>query len=1075
MKTKLRGFWTLLLALAVQLSFAQEKTVKGVVSDASGPLPGVTVMVKGTKKGTQTDFNGNYTVKTKKGDVLFFSYIGMKPVYKKVGDSNVINVTMKEDAEALGEVVVTAMGVARDEKKLAYSAPKVKSEDITAAQNTNAVSALSGKVAGLKVNSPSGNLGGSQRILVRGTNSITGENQPLFVIDGIPMDNSNFNTTDTQRGGGGIDFGSTINDIDPNNIESVTVLKGSAAALYGSRASNGVILITTKKGADTDKLGVTVNSSVSFSEVAILPELQREYGGGSIIPDYDDDGNRIGKNGFAVTNINGKEYMLVDYATDESWGPKYDPNLKVLHWDAFDKESFPEDYLNPRAWVAPKNDVESFFNTGISVNNSVSITKGSKSSKYLISLGNQNTTGILPGTEIKKHFAKVSISQRLNKKLTANGTMNYVRSSGVRPEIGYSDNSVTQKFFQWGQRQLDFERLKKYKNADGTQRTWNRQAWNNPTPNYSDNPYWTVNQNTPSDTRSRIYGTVGATYQVTDELSVKASVYADTYNFRNSQRVAVGSQSQSSYLERAYNFKEYNYEAIANYNKMITDDFGLTVLAGVNSRDYELDYRYIGTTGGLSVPGIYNINNGKGPLEKNTYNSIKKVNSVFGSLNLELYKQLFVNLTARNDWSSTLPDDTNSYFYPSASVAWQFTKNIDYNNFLSYGKLRFGWAQVGNDADPYKVKNTLTIGEPFNGGGRVSVPGTFLNENLKNETTTTWEVGAELSFFKSRVNLDVTYYNNRTTDQIIPVDLSYGTGYGAKWINAGEMTNKGIEVELGLTPYKNENFSWDVHFNFAKNKNKVVELDKGLNSILLTNAPFRVNLVALKGKSYGIIMGTDFIRDSKGNKVVNSDGWYAATSNLVPLGSVLPDYTASMKNSFRYKNLDLGFLIEMSKGGKYFSTSYQWGMFSGMLQETVANNIREKGIVVPGVTGTIKDNKDGTYTVTDTKPNDKKISANDYGAMHYGSYGSPDAQNVFDASYFKLREITLGYTFDRGFLGFFDTARVSVFGRNLLTWGLDYKGIDPETVSTGSGNIQGLEGGLQPSVKTYGVNFKFSF
>lgn len=1070
MKTKFNVFLTLFLALMVQVTFAQEKTVKGVVSDASGPLPGVTVLVKGTTKGTQTDFDGNYTVKAKVGDVIYFSYIGMIPVYKKVGTSNRINITMKEDSQALGEVVVTALGVSRDEKKLAYSAPKVKADEITAAQNTNAVSALSGKVAGLKVNSPSGNLGGSQRILVRGTNSITGENQPLFVIDGIPMDNSNFNTTNTQRGGGGIDFGSTINDIDPNNIESVTVLKGAAAALYGSRASNGVILITTKKGSNSSKLGVTVNSSVSFSEVAILPDLQREYGGGSYISDEDG-----GKNGFAVATINGTEYMLVDYATDESWGPKYDPNLKVLHWDAFDQESFPEDYLKPRAWVAPENDVETFFNTGVSVNNSVTITKGGEEGKYLISVGNQNTTGILPGTEIKKHFAKLSISQKLGEKLTANGTMNYVRTTGIRPEIGYSDNSVTQKFFQWGQRQLDFERLKKYKNLDGTQRTWNRISWDDPSPNYSDNPYWTTNENTPSDTRSRIYGTIGATYQITDELSVKGSIYADTYNFRNSERVAIGSQAQSSYLERAYNFKEYNYEAVATYNKQITENFALTALAGLNSRDYQLDYRYIGTTGGLSVPGIYNINNGKGPLSKNTYNSLKKVNSVFGSLNLELYDQVFVDLTARNDWSSTLPEDNNSYFYPSAAVAWQFTKNLENKNILNYGKLRFGWAQVGNDADPYKVKNTLTIGNPFNGGGRVTVPSTLLNENLKNETTTTWEVGAQLNFFKSRLNLDVTYYSNKTTDQIIPVNLSYGTGYGAKWINAGEMTNKGIEVELGITPVKTESFSWDVNFNFAKNENEVVDLDEGLESILLTNAPFRVSLVALKGQAYGTIMGTDFIRDKQGNKVVKSNGRYAATSDLVSLGSVLPDYTAGMKNTLKYKNFDLGFLIEMSKGGKYFSTSYQWGMFSGMLQETVANNIREDGIVLPGVTGTVTQNDDGTYTVTETKPNENKISGQLYGALHYGAYGSPDAQNVFDASYFKLREITFGYTFSKDFLGFFDNARVSLFGRNLLTWGLDYKGIDPETVSTGSGNIQGLEGGLQPSVRSYGINFKFSF
>lgn len=1070
MKTKFNVLLTFLLALVVQLSFAQEKTVKGKVSDVSGALPGVSVVIKGTSSGTQTDFDGNYAIKAKAGDVLQFSYMGMKTSYVTVGASNTINVTMKEDAQSIGEVVVTAMGISREEKKLAYSAPKVKADEITAAQNTNAVSALSGKVAGLKVNSPSGNLGGSQRILVRGTNSVTGENQPLFVIDGIPMDNSNFNTTNTQRGGGGIDFGSTINDIDPNNIESVTVLKGAAAALYGSRASNGVIVITTKKGSKSDKLGVTVNSSVSFSKVAILPKLQREYGGGSYISDEDG-----GKNGFAVATINGKEYMLVDYKTDESWGPKYNPNLKVLHWDAFDKESFPEDYLKPRAWVAPKNDVDSFFNTGVSVNNSVTVTKGSEEGNYLLSIGDQKTTGILPGTEIKKHFAKVTISQKLGEKLTANGTLNYVKTSGIRPEIGYSGNSVTQKFFQWGQRQLDYGRLKKYKNLDGTQRTWNRISWDDARPNYSDNPYWTANENKPSDTRSRIYGTIGATYQITDELSVKGSIYADTYSFRNSERIAVGSQSQSSYLERAYNFKEYNFEAVATYNKKINDNLRLTALAGLNSRDNKLDYRFMGTTGGLSVPGIYNINNGKGPLNKNSYTSLKKVNSVFGSLNLELYNQVFVDLTARNDWSSTLPDATNSYFYPSAAVAWEFTKNIESKNILNYGKLRFGWAQVGNDASPYKVTNTLSIGNPFNGGGRVSVPGTLLNENLKNETTTTWEVGAQLNFLENRVNLDVTYYNNKTTDQIIPVNLSYGTGYGAKWINAGEMTNKGIEVELGLSPIKKENFSWDVNFNFAKNQNKVVNLDEGLESILLTNAPFRVSLVALKGKPYGTIMGTDFIRDSKGNKVVRSNGRYAATSDLVSLGSVLPDYTAGMKNSFKYKNFDLGFLIEMSKGGKYFSTSYQWGMFSGMLQETVANNIREDGIVLPGVTGTITQNDDGSYTVTDTKPNDKKISAGLYGALHYGAYGSPDAQSVFDASYFKLREITLGYTFDKNLLGFFDNARVSIFGRNLLTWGLDYKGIDPETVSTGSGNIQGLEGGLQPSVKTYGINFKFSF
>ncbi|MDT7827948.1 SusC/RagA family TonB-linked outer membrane protein [Pricia sp. S334] len=1071
MRARHKGLLTLLLALVVQLSFAQEKTVTGTVTDQNElPLPGVNIVVQGTTTGTQTDFDGNYSINAEEGQVLVFTYIGQKAVEQGVGDGNVIDVQMEEDAQALEEVVVTALGVNRDEKSLTYSAPQVNSEELLSAQNDNAVGALSSKVAGLQVNSPSGNLGGSQRILIRGANSVTGENQPLFVVDGIPMDNSGFNTTDAQRGAGGVDFGSTINDINPNNIESVTVLKGTAAALYGSRASNGVVLIKTKTGEASDKLGVSINSSVSFSQVAVLPDLQREYGGGAIITGEDSDG------GFATANINGTTYRLADYHTDESWGPKYDPNLMVLHWDAFDQESFPEDYLRPRPWVAPANDVETFFNTGITYRNDITLSSGGEKGNYLFSFGSQNQTGIVPNTEIEKYSAKVSLTQNLSEKLTANSIINYTVSRGKRPTIGYDDNSVTQKFFQWGQRQLDYDRLRKYKNEDGTQRTWNRISWDDATPNYSDNPYWTVYENYPTDNRTRVFGNFGLNYQVSDELSVKGTVYGDTYHFENKERQSIGSQAQSLYRERNYDYSEYNYELVANYNKDFSDNFSLGALVGGNKRDYQLSFVRNETTGGLSLPGIFNIANGLGQLDKDTYTDKKKVNSLFASLNLAIYDQLFFDFTARNDWSSALPDNNNSYFYPSASLAWAFSDTfIQDSQWFNYGKLRVGWAQVGNDTDPYRAVNTLTIDNPFNNTGRVTVPSTRLNSELKSETTTTWEAGAELSFFKNRLNLDVTYYQNETVDQIIPIDLSFGTGYGSQYVNAGKMTNEGVEIAVGITPVRTENFKWQIDGTFAKNESELVELIDGLNSILLTNAPFQAQLAAYVGAPYGQIMGTDFIYDSEGNKVVTAGGAYAATSDIVPIGSTLPDYTAGLRNAFQYKNVDLSFLLGMSKGGKYFSTSHMWGMYSGMLEKTVANNIREDGIVLEGVTGTVTYNADGSYTVTDTAPNTTNVSAQAYGGNHYGGFGTPDAQNVFDADYFKLREVTVGYTFPKQIFDFFDTARVSLFGRNLLIWGLDYDGIDPETVSTGSGNIQGLEGGLQPSTRSYGMNVQLSF
>ncbi|MBS9765996.1 MAG: SusC/RagA family TonB-linked outer membrane protein [Flavobacteriaceae bacterium] len=1083
MKTKQRVFWTLLLAFMVQLSFAQDKTVKGVVSDASGPLPGVTVMVKGTHKGTQTDFDGKYTVKTQKGDILFFSYIGMKPVYKKVGASNVMNITMHEDAEALGEVVVTAMGISRDEQSIAFSTQGIDSEQLGKVKQSDAISALSGKAAGVQISTGS-SMAGSSRILIRGANSITGENQPLFVVDGVPMDNANYNSTGAQAGYGGIDYGNMLNDLNPDDIESISILKGASAALYGSRASNGVVMITTKgaKGQE-GKIRVDLSTGVEFEQVSGMPDLQREYGGGSYVPS-----DKGGVDGFSQVTIDGKKYKIADYGTDESWGPKYNANVKYLPWYAFDKQSFPNDYLKEVPWVAPKNDVESFFQLGHKVTNSVGVSKSS--ANYGIRFGYTNTKveGFVPNSkQMKNNISLKGNVKFLDNKLVLQSGLNFMRQkTNGRPTFGYSSNSFSQKFFQWGQRQLDFNKLRQYKNIDGSQRSWNRSAWNDATPHYSDNPYWTVFENYGDDERDRLFGNVSLTWNISEDLSLKGSAYGDTYTFYNRERSNVGSQAQSFFSETVRNNYEYNYELIMNYTKNLTDDFNVSALLGANKRISRYYRNYGETSGGLIVKSVWNLNNSSGTVSVQDFTSEKEVNSVFASASFGFKKLLYLDVTARNDWSSTLPNEHNSFFYPSASLAFLFSKLTD-AEWLSFGKLRLGWSQVGSDTSPYRVNGTYNYDSdgPFHGYPRLSAGSKLFNKDLKPELTTTVEGGVDLKFFNNRLGLSVTYYKNNTTDQIIPLEISKTTGYSSKYINAGEMENKGIEITLDATPVKTDNFTWDIGVNFSKNSSKLVSLYKGLTELQIVSAPFKgAYLMAKEGESYGQLTGYDFLYDKEGNKVLSDKGAYLRTKSLVSLGSVLPDFNVGVRNNFTYKNLDFGFLIDIQKGGKFYSVTHMWGMYSGMLGETAqvndrGNNIRESvkdggGIKPEGVTGKV-DWKDGKYTVTDAKPFDKYVSGKAWSQRHYHGYGTPSAQSVFDASYIKLREVNVGYTLPKMKLGFIKNIRVSLYGKNLATFGLALKGFDPETTVGGSGNIQGIEGGFIPATRSYGFNVQFGF
>ncbi|WP_439480404.1 SusC/RagA family TonB-linked outer membrane protein [Chryseobacterium aquaticum] len=942
--------------------------------------------------------------------------------------------------QEIQEVVVTALGIKREKKALGYAAQEVKGETISDAGQTNAVSALSGNVAGVQVTAPS-TMGGSTRITMRGISSVTGENRPLIVVDGVPLDNSNVNNVDTQRGAGGRDYGDATFDINPDDIESVTVLKGGpAAALYGSRAGNGAIVYTTKS-AKKGRTDVQLNTGLSFESIYIRPKLQNQYGGG-----YSDT--------LPTATINGQTYNIQEYETDASWGPKYDPNLMYLPWYAFDPE-FSNDYLKPVPWVAPKNDVDSFFNTGVTYTNNLSVAKSFGDTNVRLSYTNTNISGIVPNSKVKKDNFSINLNSKISDKLTADAIMNYVHTEGFnRPEIGYGDNSVAQKFYHFGQRNLDFEKLKDYKLADGSQRTWNRSAFDDPTPLYSDNPYWTINENTSADSRQRFFGNAGLTYNFNKHFYVVGKVYGDVYSQNISSRVAVGSQAISNYSIQKRNVSEFNYEGRAHYNNNF-GDFSISGFAGFNIRDNKTSILDGTTVGGLVIPGLYNLDNGvENSLASNaeTHGSVK---SLFASASLGFKDILFVEATGRNDWYSMLKD---SGFYPSVTGSFVFS-NVLKANWLSFGKVRAGWSSIAQGGTPYVTGTYITFGSPFNGSPQYSNPNTAGNPDLMPELKITKEIGIEARFFKNRLGFDVTYYDTKSKDLIIPVPVDPSTGYLFKSINAGEMTNKGIEAMVNVTPIRNDNFSWDITWNFARNRNKLVNLYENLQNYVLTNAPFRAQLVAQVGQSYGSILGTDYVYDNQGNKIVDENGFYKA-SEIKSLGSILPKYNMGFRNTVRYKTLSLSFLIDIQEGGKYFSTTNMWGMYSGMLEESALGGNREAGVILAGV------KEDGT-------PNDILLDAPTWGGTYYNTV---DAQNVFDASYIKLRDITLGFDLPKSLIGnVFQGVKVSAFARNLFAWNLSNKGIDPENTSYGSGNIQGLEGGSLPSTRTYGVNVNFKF
>ena len=1048
--------------LTISSVYAQEMTISGTVTDDSGlPLPGVNIVIKGTSKGVQSDFDGNYSIEAAKGQVLVFSFIGLKTAEYIIGDISVIDAVLAANAAELDAVVVTAFGIQREKNTLPYAAQQIDGDDVNQTKVGNVATGLSGKISGLQITQGNA-VGGSVNVVIRGAKSLTGNNQALFVVDGVPIDNSNTNSASQKTGGGGYDYGNAAADINPNDIESINVLKGAAAsALYGSRAANGVVMITTKKGGKG--LNISINSAIIVGKIdeSTFVTYQKEYGAGRSA--------EYGRNGFLLSDVNGDgtEDLVVPTFAPRSWGTRYDENLLVYHWDAFDASS--PNFQKPKPWVYPKNGPETFYETSVSTNNSI-IVDGNIADKGSVKFGytRNDERGTVPNSQVLKNIISLNASYNLKENLTLSAMANYSQVDGKgRYGTGYdSGRNINSVFRHFNQTNVDIQEQKDAYFRTRRNITWN---WADPTtpegirPAFQDNAYWVIYENYQDDQRNRVFGNISLNYKLTDWLELLGRVSVDHYNEFQQQRVAVGSSGIASYTRFDRRFNETNFDFLATVNKELSEDFDLNALAGINLRRNTVSSAFSSTSGGLVVPELYAVSNSVGtvPAPIETYQP-KAVDGYFAGATIIFQDFLTLDGTFRRDISSTLPENANAYNYYALSGSWLFSHHLEDVEWISSGKIRANYATVGNDAPWGSLKDVYEKPNPFGSGLLFSLPDTKNNSNLKPEMTESKEIGFEMAFFKNRFGFDGSYYHTNTVDQIIPVAASLSTGYSSKFVNAGNIENKGIELSLFGSPIRNPNFSWNVIVNFSRNRNKVLSLYENSTNLQLASFQGGVSLNASVGRPYGELQGGDY-EYLNGERVVKENGlWQRSSTTSNVIGNINPDWIGGVSNTLRYKDLSLSFLVDVRKGGDLFSLDMYYGSAAGLYPRTaglneLGNPVRDAvedggGVILPGVT-------------TDGSPNDKRVTI-----TSNNSFYEPQSEFVYDASYVKLRELSLSYSVPEKWTSkYFKDIDLSIIGRNLWIIHKNVPYADPEE-NLSSGNIQGYQSGSYPTTRTIGLN-----
>ena len=910
----------LALAIGVIQGAAQVTTVRGIVTteEDGEPVIGASVIVKGTALGTVTDVNGRFELSglPPSATRLLISYISL--MAKEVAIAPQVSVTLKSDTHLLDEVVVTALGISREKKALGYTAQEVKQDALVQGKDNNLLNSLSGKIAGVRITNTQGDVG-SSRIVIRGETSIAGENQPLFIVDGIPVDNSQLNARSSGR-----DFKNAIADLNPEDIKTLTVLKGpNAAALYGARAAHGAIVITTKGGDKRQKgIGITLHSSTQVSFVATLPEFQNLFGQGA---------------GGRFSYVDGKGAGVND-GVDESWGPRLDIGLLIPQFDS------PLDADGNRVatpWVSHPNNVRDYFRMGISTNNGISIARGDDKYQFRVGYNYEKQVSIVPDAGTNKTNISLNTDYHLAKWIVVGATANYIvytapslPGSATPSGSNVRSNSPMLQFLWFG-RQVDTNSLK----ADYT-RNWNS--------SYYDNPFWSASYNTQSQERHRLIGDLHAEFRLTDGLNVRFRTSTDWYNDRRKSKVKWGSAGAGSpygsYAEDAYTVKENNTEVLATYIKQLNKNWGIDALLGFNVRNKQYENNYQAAPR-LAVADLYTLTNSRDPLtSSNDFYRLRQY-GLYGSIQLDYRRWAFLNITGRNDWSSTLPVDNNSYFYPSVTASVLLSEAFGWRSkAVNYLKIRGGWSQVGADANPYQLATVFTSETAFNGNPLQSSSTIGMNPNLKPENTSSIEAGFEAAFWDNRLYLDFTYYKTDSRNQILKLATTAASGYTSQVRNAGHIRNRGYEIQLGAVPIQtSKGFRWNLDLNYGANSSKVVKLDdEGLiTSYQLYSSG--IQILASVGEAYGTLFGTSYVRDANGNVVVDANGLPKISTTNKTLGKFTPDWTGGISNTFSYRSLSLSFLIDASVGGSIFSNTNKTGKYTGVLANTLSGRDAEHG------------------------------------------------------------------------------------------------------------------------------------
>jgi TonB-linked SusC/RagA family outer membrane protein len=1033
-----------LLSAMLQVAMAQDRTITGRVTDASNsePLPGVTVLVKGTQVGTATDATGNYSINVPTGNnTLTFSFIGYNTLERAIGNSTVINVGLATDARQLNEVVVTALGVEREKRTLGYAVQNVNPEQIITSREPNIVNALAGKVAGVQINNSSGQAGASSRIVIRGNTSLTGNNEPLFVVDGIPIDNTNNravdeNTESALFGGLG---GNRGVDIDPNIIENVTVLKGaSATALYGSRGAFGVILITTKKGQkSTDRKfpRISLSTSVGFDE-AITEGYQDKYLQG--LNGFYRNGLPVGQGGYAESPGGAT-------IGTTSWGPHRDSVSQAV----IDSIGRPSVY-DPRA---------DFYRTGRVLNNSISLSGGGDKTTYMLTYSNLSQQGIVPNNKFNRNSFLASFTSQLSEKFNVTTSVNYINSKNNRMPEGNTKRSYLYS--------LNFAPIS-FDNKTAYEQFGNR-SWSNPVTGFN-NPYWLVNNVSLPSNVDRFIISNEANLQILPWLKLTNRVGLDTYTDESQENTNVGTISfpNGRMFESIIKRSQVNNDLILSVNRNFGENFVLNALIGNNINDRRFANRTIRGEN-LSIPGFYDVRNAESttPLQ---FDEHRRLVGVYASATLDYKNFLFLNATARNDWSSTLPVGNNSYFYPSISAGFVFTEVLGLANsgYFPYGKIRVSYAQAGNDANPYLTNRTYlranpgdgtrgNINFPFNGINAFQTNTLLTNNRLIPEIVTEKEIGGDFSFFNGRLGIDASLYDKVSKSQILQQEISSSSGFVERVVNAGEIQNRGIEVTVTGTPVKVGDFNWNVQLNYGKNNYRLKSIAEGVDNIFLggfTSPQIRAD----KQYGYGVIWGQGFKRNDQGQMIIGDDGLPVLADDFGPIGNATPKWAGGLRNTFSFKGLSLAVLFDARKGGDIMNMDLYYSTFYGTAKITEQRNTNK---IFEGV------KEDGT-------PNTTPVLQDQ--AYFFNWFSSIDENFIEDGSFVKLREVTLSYNLPQALLAKtpFEGISLTATGRNLWRQ-TDFSFGDPEGNLLGNTNAQGFYHAVTPSTKgvTVGLNVRF--